>query len=175
MSKRILVLACAALAVLALSATAVAKLPKTSSTLIEPGKSVGGLKLAMSAKKAKAAWGKGECSGDAKNGSCQYAGSSKQGSASYGLVDGKVVDMFLSAGRTKAGKLVYSSPTAQYKTAKGIGVGSTRKAVRQAYPKIDRSYALNYVLKGKGKRYTSFSFQENRVSSLSVADGEHQG
>ncbi|HEY6779649.1 MAG TPA: hypothetical protein VI111_01775 [Thermoleophilaceae bacterium] len=176
MPTRILTLACALAAVLALATTAAAKLPAPSSNLIEPAVSIGGVKLGQSVKKAKAAWGKGECSGDKRNGSCQYAGTQKQGSASFGYVDGKVVDMFLSLGLTKQNKRVYRTPLAALKTVRGIGLGSTHKAAKQAYPKAKEPAGFSVMsLKGKGRRYMTLSFENGRIFNLSIGDGEHQG
>jgi hypothetical protein len=180
MPTRILICACALLTTLALAVPAAAKLPAPASKLIEPGTSVGGVTLGKKVAKAKAAWGKGgACSGseDGKNGTCSYGSTPKAGSASFGYVEGKVVDMFLSLGRNKAGKVVFRTSLANFETAKGIGLGSTRKAVKQAYPKAKSSNGFDTVLtlKGKGKRYTTFSFENDRVTQISIGDGAHQG
>jgi hypothetical protein len=177
MPTRTLTLACALVAALVLPAAAVAKLPSPASNLIEPAKSIGGVKLGQGTKKAKQAWGKGaECTldGSGRNGACGYAGSQKQGSASFGVVDGKVVDAFLNAGSDSKGKAVYRTPLASFKTTKGIGLGATFKQVKQAYPKAkDISGVL--LLKGKGKSYTTFAFEDKRLNLISIGDGKHQG
>ncbi len=177
MPTRILTLACALVAALALTATAVAKLPSPSSNLIEPAKSVGGVKLGQGLKKAKQAWGKGaDCTTDesGRNGGCSYVGSQKQGSASFGVVDGKVVDAFLNAGRDSKGKTVFRTPLANFKTAKGIGLGATFKQVKQAYPKA-KDFSGILSLKGKGKTYTTFGFDDKRLNLITIGDGKHQG
>lgn len=177
MPTRILTLACALAAMLALATVAAAKLPSPASNLIEPAKSIGGVKLGQGVKKAKQAWGKGgECTIDesGRNGSCQYAGSSKQGNANFGVVDGKVVDAYLYVGRNSKGKPVFRTTLANLETAKGIGLGATFKQVKQAYPKV-KDYSGVLSLKGKGKTYTTFGFEDKRLIQISIGDGKHQG
>ena len=82
--------------------------------------------------------------------------------------------MYLYAGRNSKGKPVFRTPLANLKTAKGIGLGATFKQVKQAYPKA-KDYSGVLSLKGKGKSYTTFGFEDKRLTQISIGDGKHQG
>jgi hypothetical protein len=138
------------LAVLALGLVAApgaqAKLPKPKSTLIVPGKSIGGVSLNMSESKAKAAWGSGSkctkipAAGTQKSSDlCDWA---DKGNASYvarahiTFLGGKVYFIEIVTAKTTDPRT--SKPTgkqfAAWKTAKGIAIGSKSSAVGKAYP-----------------------------------------
>lgn len=172
MSTRMLAPAVLALAALALPVAATAApLPSPSTTVIKPGVSIGGLKLGASLKKAQSAWGSVPCKQDIEFLNCTY-GTKRKGVGTYSITGGTVSNVAISVGVTKAGKPSYSGPLLKLKTTKGIGLGSTRKAVKQAYPSIAVSAESGVMrLKGKGSRYTSITLTKNRVSTIAVDSG----
>ena len=126
--------------------SAQAKLPKPKTTLIVPGKSIGGVTLNMSEAKAKRLWGRGaKCTtspgyGDVPSSDlCDWR---DKGDPSYAAVahitfnGGKVYLINLATAHTTDPRTF--KPTgrqfAAWKTAKGIAIGSKSSAVHKAYP-----------------------------------------
>jgi hypothetical protein len=174
MSTRTLVPACALIAALALPGAAAAKLPSFPSKLIEPAKSIAGVKLGQSQKAAKSAWGSGkECTFQNGFGNCSFTGDA-QGNAQWAAVDGKVVDVSISAGYDGV-KPHFGGPLLTLKTSKGIGIGSTLKAAKAAYPSGKVYTGTVLSVPGKGKSYTTFAFNKGKCVSINAGDGKHQG
>lgn len=169
MTARIAVVLGAILA-LALPATAGAALPKPSTTLIVPGKSIGGVALGATATKVKKAWGNTkDCEFQ-----CVYEGG-KNGDETATNADvlleepaskkgpAKVWRVFLTVGQKKVGenfKPDFNTPLAEFKTSKGIGIGSKISEVQSAYPsakKETESGFTDFTIKGKGEIETTFT------------------
>jgi hypothetical protein len=169
MTARIAVVLGAILA-LALPATAGAALPKPSTTLIVPGKSIGGVALGATATKVKKAWGNTkDCEfqciyegGKHGDESATNAGvlleepASKKGPA-------KVWRIFLTVGQKKVGnelKPDFDTPLAEFKTSKGIGIGSKVSEVQRAYPSAKKAAGpgfTDFTIAGKGEIETTFT------------------
>jgi hypothetical protein len=169
MTARIAVLLGAILA-FALPATAGAALPKPSTTLIVPGKSIGGVALGATAGTVKKAWGntkdcefqcvyEGGKNGDetaANGGVLLEEPASKKGPA-------KVWRVFLTVGQKKVGdelKPDFNTPLDEFTTSKGIGIGSKISEVQKAYPsakKFGEAGLTSFTLKGKGEIETTFT------------------
>ncbi len=148
---------------LVVPAAAQASLPSTKSTLIVPAKSLGGVKLGSSLAAASGAWGKGGTCGEA---SCGYEGKSK-GEASFLLSANKVVEVNITLGRIgTTTKLNFNTPLTQFKTAKGIGLGSTVSQLKRAYSGLKKETAYYYALPGAGTSATGFSIVSGRVDSI---------
>ena len=127
---------------LALPAATEAALPKVTSTLIVPNKSIGGVALGAKASQVTKAWGANkECEY-----SCVYEGkpgrheTASLGSASLETKEegapAKVWLVFISVGEKTVGdKAVpnFNTPLTRFKTAKGIGLGSTASELTHAY------------------------------------------
>jgi hypothetical protein len=156
-----------AVAALALApAAALAALPTAHSTLIVPNKSLAA---------ASSAWGKGGTCGLA---SCSYTTTGdRNGTAAFLIaattVGGpeRVVSVAVEAGVLSAstGKHNFNTPLARYKTASGIGIGSTLAQLRHAYPHLVKEIgAPFYTLKGPGEGFTGFSISEGRVQGVKM-------
>jgi len=169
MTARIAVLLGAILA-LALPASAGAALPKLSTTLIVPGKSIGGVALGATASSVKKAWGNTkDCEFQ-----CTYEGG-KHGDETATSADvlleqpasgqgpAKVWRVFISVGQKMVGselKPDLNTPLTEFETSKGIGIGSTIGEVQRVYPsakKESESGFTNFTLKGKGEIETTFT------------------
>jgi len=176
MTRRIIP-ACVALAALCLpAAAAAAKLPSFPSNSIVIKKSIGGVALGQSAKKAKSAWGSGKgCTSSKGFDACTYDGGAS-GNAQWTAIDGKVVDMHVNVA-SDGGRPNFKSPLAALKTSKGIGLGSTYKAVKQAYPGglTDDQHTYWGLQAGRMKPFTTFIFSNGRVIQINTGDGKHQG
>jgi hypothetical protein len=165
---------------LVLPAFAQASLPKnTKNTLIVPAKSLGGVKLNSSVAAATGAWGKGGTCGEA---SCQYgSGTSPSGTASF-LLGRKaesspllVIEISISAGKTGTSqKPDFNTPLTRYKTASGIGIGSSVKQLKHAYPHLTSDASGLYALAGPGESSTLFIAQKGRVESIRM-QSQHLG
>jgi hypothetical protein len=170
---------------LILPATAGAGLPKPKTTLIVPGKSVGGVALGASAKSVEKAWGKAKVKCEFQ---CLYEGPKKGGggpaTASAGLEEkgkGKPAAVWiinLNAGSKLVHKELkpdFKTPLSAYKTSKGIGIGSSVGELKHAYhglkklpiPGTEKGVGF-YELKGGGTKATTFAIAENRVQTLTV-------
>jgi hypothetical protein len=172
---------------LALPATAGAALPKAGSTLIVPGKSVGGVALGATAAAVQKAWG------PAKNCEfqCAYEGG-KHGdetAANAGVLleepaggkgPAKVWRIFLTVGQKKVGnelKPDLNTPLSKFKTSKGIGIGSTMGELKNAYPGAKKESGpgfADYTLKGKKEISTLFTFA-NSTKLTSITVTSHPG
>jgi hypothetical protein len=186
MTARIAVLLGAILA-LAPPASAGAALPRASTTLIVPGKSIGGVALGATATKVKKAWGNTkDCEFQ-----CVYEGG-KHGDETAtnagvlleepasGSSPAKVWRVFLTVGQKMVGdelKPDLNTPLSEFKTSKGIGIGSTVGEVKKAYPgakKFASTGFTEFTLKGKGEIETQFVFS-NSTKVTSVVVASHPG
>lgn len=176
MKVRIAVVLSAALA-LALSAAAQAALPKTSNKLIVPNKSIGGVALGDKASAVTKAWGHNstcqlECSyeGRKPNTGSPSLGSVLLESKSSGA-PAKVWSVAIAAGyKTVGSKSVpnFNTPLTQFKTAKGIGLGSTVGQLKHAYHAAKKESSLAYTINGPKQIATTFSIASHKITSIAV-------
>jgi hypothetical protein len=147
-------------------ATASAALPSPKTTAIVPGKSIAGVAVGMSVKRALAAWGPGSaCTEETVQDACYWIGTDRQGNASFNVVKGKVVQITISTGR-KGNELVYAGPLQAWKTSKKARLGSKTYAVVRAYPKV-RGSGTGPVL-GSGNHTTTFQVSGDRIYQINV-------
>lgn len=150
--------------------------PHATTDLIIPNVSLAGVKLGSTYAVAHRAWGTGgSCSANA---SCNYAVTKSlpsRGTASFlaGLTTAKakhatVIEITIQTGSTKTGTPTFTGPLTRYRTAKGIGLGSTRAQLKAAYKGLKASGRTIYVLKGTGAHQTVFSLAGGRVSTISM-------
>jgi hypothetical protein len=164
--------------VLALPAAAHAALPKPSSTLIVPGKSIGGVALGANAKSVQKAWGKTrECveaciyeggkNGDETPTSAEVLLEKPAGGGTH-----KVWRISLDAGIERVGTELQrdlDTPLVEFKTSKGIGIGSSIGEVQRAYPaakKLAQPGIATFTLEGKGQIETVFVAVGTKVTSI---------
>jgi hypothetical protein len=176
MKARIVVALSVTLA-LALPAAAQAGLPKTTNTLIVPAKSLGGVALGGSPTAVTKAWGKNkqceyQCLYEGKNpgelGSVLLE--SDANGANY-----KVWSVFITVSETIVGtttKPNFETPLTRFKTSKGIGLGSSKRELTQAYHGLKQlgaeSGIFQYMLKGPKESFTSFTVNRGRVSTIGI-------
>ncbi len=180
---------CAAALALALVAivvpgSATAALPKTTSDLIVPAHSIGGVSLGASARAVTKAWGKD----DACEYQCLYegtAGKSETPSRAGALLEKsasgapKVWGAYISVGENMEGSTarpIFTTPLTKFKTSKGIGLGSTAAELKRAYPaaKKDQAGLSSYALKGPRESATIFTLAaDHRI--IEIAISSHPG
>jgi hypothetical protein len=172
--------------VLAVPFAAQATLPNTGNTLIVPGKSLGGVALGSSANKVKKAWGKAfHCPYQ-----CLYQGKApKGGTAATASVllenpganptpvasKARVWTVFINVGDNLVGtklKPNFNTPLTRFRTAKGIGIGSTTSQLKHAYHGLrktgDFSNVVGYSLDGKGTVTTEFTLVRGKITGIAV-------
>jgi hypothetical protein len=172
MKVRIGLVLCVVVA-LAAPALAQAALPQAKSTLIVPAKSLAGVKLNSSVAAAVAAWGKG---GTCSSSSCQYGSQSNSlGTASFLAAKRTeasptlVVEISITVGRSGTGlKPNFKTPLARYRTASGIGLGSTVKELKHAYRHLVSEQGKVFSLKGAGESMTTFVAENGRVETITT-------
>jgi hypothetical protein len=168
------------LAVLALPAVAAAGLPKTTDTLIVPAHSLGGVTLGSNAKQVMAAWGKTancetQCVYDGKNSG--ELGSVLLQTSNEGATF-QVENVYITVAEiTKGSKTEpdFETPLTRFKTAKGIGLGSTKAELKRAYPAAKREGVpiggiLTFILAGPKESRTTFTVgATGQVITIAVA------
>lgn len=154
-------------------AAAQATLPSGGGKRIVPNRSIGGVKLGMTAKTAVRTWGaagSSDCQGTIGV-SCRWEGTMKQGFARTDFSNEttpKVTTIVLQAGQTKKFDPVYKGPITKWKTSKGIHIGSTLRKVGKKYPKaFPDGSGLSLT---SGKRRTYFSSSGGRVFSITITN-----
>ncbi|HVO53198.1 MAG TPA: hypothetical protein VMT37_02185 [Solirubrobacterales bacterium] len=175
-------------AALALPSASQAALPRTSTTLIVPGSSIGGLKLGAKLSQVTKAWGATK--------SCEYqclyeGGKGKEETAALASVlleskqpgaPGKVWLMSLNVGfKTVHGESVpnFRTPLTKFRTAKGIGLGSKVSEVQRAYPKAEKHVSTGgygyFEIPGPKEIATDLTFNaEKRITTVAV-ESHHGG
>ncbi len=171
MKIRIAAVAAVVLA-LALAAGAQAALPKPKTTLIVPGRSIAGLEVGKPEAAVAKAWGPGGCT----SGTCAYEGKKGTGEGAVAYLEErqgtapKIWMVFISANVADAAKPNFEGPVSKYRTAKGIGLGSSLAEVRRAYKAAKKTGPTTYVLKGPGEAETQFGFgSDGRVVNLQIS------
>ena len=150
---------------LAVPLAASAKLPAPKDKTIVVGVSIAGAKLGGGLTAAKVAWGPGGTCKPAPSATytafrCVWLGT-KGASMDFLSVSGVLRQVRIVAGSGAKG------PLAAFRTAKGIGIGSTEKAVRKAYKKFAPSAPGLLVLKG-ARGNTIFSIAQGKVNLISL-------
>lgn len=157
---------------LALAAGAQAALPKPKTMLIVPGRSIAGLEVGKPETAVAKAWGPGGCT----SGTCSYEGKKGTGETAVAYLEErqgtppKIWMVFISANIADAAKPNFEGPVSKYRTAKGIGLGSSLAEVRRAYKAVKKTGPTTYVLSGPGEAETQFGFgSDGRVINLQIS------
>jgi hypothetical protein len=167
---------------LALPAAAQAALPKTTNTLIVPGKSIGGVALGGSVASVTKAWG--------ANKTCEYqclyegkAGPTESAATGSALLEAgakgganKVWEVFIDVGQNNTGTTPtpnFDTPLTRFKTAKGIGLGSKESELKRAYHGLKKQVIVPgltlYTIKGPKEIATIFTVgATGKVTGINV-------
>jgi hypothetical protein len=176
------ILACLAVLVVVPPASASAALPKPKTTLIVPNKSIAGVALGAKASQVTSAWGENsQCALD-----CAYEASPKGNETPSGA---SVLLEEKSSGAQATAWLIslhvgfksvngdsvpsFKSSLTQFKTPKGIGLGSKASELAKAYPKAKKKVIAGsgyyYEIAGPKEVATTFTFSDdNRIVGLAV-------
>jgi hypothetical protein len=166
---------------LAIPAAGGAPLPKPTTTLIVPGKSIGGVALGANAKSVHKAWGKTKECVEA----CIYEGG-KNGDESPATAAALLEEpasggaftvgrIFIEAGEKRVGNEIepdLDTPLVEFKTSKGIGLGSSIGEVQRAYPSAKKQGSpgvTTITLKGKGEIETMFIAKGTKVTTVLIS------
>ena len=152
-----------------------AKLPAPKAKTVVFGKSIAGVKLGASLADAQQAWGSGgtcvapqpATAASPIVTTCTWT-QAASGSTDFTVSADKVTQIGLHPTRNSTtGKPKLSGPITAFKTSKGIGIGSTLKALRKAYPKVQDGAADTFVL-FSGKITTSFEVFGGLLSGIDI-------
>jgi hypothetical protein len=139
-----------------------AKLPHPKTTLIVPGTSIAGVKLDMTQNQVFHVWGRTGCTA----GFCTWLGPGSAGHAERATVsffNGKVIQIDINAATSGINLKFAPGKLSKWRTRKNISLGSTRAAVKRAYPaaKSNPSTGVNgfdlFEGAGASLRVTRFS------------------
>ncbi len=177
---RLVVAAAAALAAFVLPAAAQAKLPSFSDTSLVPNVGFGGAKLGQSRAALKGALGSG---GDCTDFNCMYQDTRRSylGYVQIAFEDGKrgkVSNLSIGIGTDpRTGKPVFRTPLAAVTGENGVGLGSSQRAVKAAYPKAKAIRgATNYLsLVDHHRNQTLFDFTDHRLTRIIIQDDRPRG
>jgi hypothetical protein len=137
---------------------ALGRLPSPKTTLIVPGTSIGGVKIGMNQTQVFHQWGGTGCI----PGVCTWRGPGNPlhaERATVSFVNGKAIQIDINAATSGNNLKFTPGQLSKWKTGKNIGLGSTRAAVKRAYPtaKANNSTGVaGWDLFG-GRHYTRFS------------------
>ena len=156
-ARRAVLMPLVAVVALVATSSATAALPRAG--LIVPGRSIAGLRLGVTARAARKAWGiPAQCGTAAGVHYCRYATARPlSGFVSFVLTRGRVSSISLEAAYNPTTKrFVETGPLASFRTAKGIRIGSTAAAVRHAYPSAGSAASGQELTLTNAKRVTYF-------------------
>jgi hypothetical protein len=171
--KKMAVLVVLGAAILPVTA-AHAALPTLQNHLIVPNKSIAGIQL----NESYAAAGKAvHSSGCSKLHGCNFSGANHSDfNVQFASTNGTsffVGEISITAGFNGNGVPVFKPPLTALKTASGIGLGSTARKVKAAYPKVTGNPREGYFLNGRGQLRTLFQFTNGRLTHMVVAAGKY--
>ncbi len=147
-----------AIGCLACPTVALARLPSPKTRLIVPGTSIAGVKIGMNKTQVFHEWGSTSCI----PGRCTWQGPgnpSRAERATVSFFKGKVIQIDINAATSGNNLKFTPGQLSKWKTGKNVGLGSTRAAVKRAYPaaKANNSTGVaGWDLFG-GRHYTRFS------------------
>jgi hypothetical protein len=127
------VVAAVLVACLSVASAAAARLPHPKRTSIVPGTSIGGVKLGMTKAQVFHLWGSTGCGA----GFCTWWGSGNHSHAERATVTfyaDHAIQIDINAGTTGTNVKFRPGELSTWKTAKHIGLGSMKQAVKRAYP-----------------------------------------
>ena len=161
--KRLLLTALSAVLLVPI-ASAFGGMPEPKDPQIDPPLSLAGIEMGMKLTKADKQWGKhGDCQSEQGFEGCTYGkigrtGNSKRGYAEIDANKGKVFLVVISAPTKDNGsKAKFKGPLMDMISMEGIGLGSTMKDVKAAYPDAKKmTGGIGYKLNGPGKTQMNF-------------------
>lgn len=186
MSKRsALAVVTVAVSLAAVPSVASATAPTLSSKRIVIGKSIGGVAMGQAFTRAKAAWGPDAICPDPDAGArapifCTWTvgAEGELGIASFsGFTRKSVVEEIDISVAFDRNGLPRASPLRALRTAKGIGLGSSDRAVGRAYPRAMRKEItgytdpiVDYVIRDRNSVKTTFSINgpAQRVATITI-------
>jgi len=145
------------------AAAAAANYPSTKPALIVPFRSIGGVKVGESMATARKAWGKP--SSCVPTESCSYVG--RNGQAGFSIQSSRVDALYIEINLNNFKHLSWKTPLTAFRTAKGIGLGSTLAQAKKAYPHL--RFALGtYQLNGPKHSTMSIEFENGRAAEIEI-------
>ena len=122
-----------AIGCMAVPAVSAARLPNPRTTLIVPGRSIAGVKIGMNQTQVFHRWGRTGCI----PGLCTWQGAGNPSHAERATVSfykGLVIQIDINAATSGTNLKFKPGQLSKWRTGKNIGLGSTRNAVKRAYP-----------------------------------------
>lgn len=180
---RLAAVALAATVAVAAPAAAQAKLPSDDKPVLIPNEGIGGVVLGQRLSTAKQWWGTG---GDCSAYNCQYSDPrrSELGSAQFSTEDGRggrVSNIVIGVGyKPGTSKPNFRTPLTAFASIGGIKLGSSQRAVKQAYPKaraISSAYGSSSYLSlvDHHRNTTIFEFNAARLIRVTIQDDRPRG